>query len=257
MESIRIVDVDAETIFETGVCGYKDKNRLGFLDKVNWLNNRFKEGLRLKAIVTEQDGTQGMIEYLPGELCWRPVDAGGYLFIHCLFVGFKKSYKNRGFASQLIKTCLSDARHNGKLGVAVVTRKGAFMAGKDIFLKHGFHVVDKAPSDFELLAHKFDPQSPPPHFKDNSEHLKQFAEGLTIIRANQCPYTVKNVLEISETAIQTFGLVPRIVNLKSAEQAQRVPHAFGTFCILYDGKIIAEHPISNTRFINIMKTMKH
>ncbi len=38
----------------------------------------------------------------------------------------------------------------GMKGVAVVTRKGSFMAKKDIFLKKGFHVVDLAKPDFEL-----------------------------------------------------------------------------------------------------------
>ncbi len=256
MESIRIVDVNEKTVFETGVCGYKDKKRPGFLEKVNWLNDRFKEGLRITSIVSEEDGTQGMIEYLPGELCWRPVEASGYMFIHCLFVGFKKSYKNRGLASQLIETCVSETRGSGKLGVAVVTRKGAFMVGRDIFLKHGFQVVDTAASDFELLALKFDPHSPSPYFKNNSEQMKHYAEGLTIIRADQCPYTVKNVREISETAKQMFDITPRIINLNSAEQAQRVPHAFGIFCMLYNGEIIAAHPISNTRFINIMKKLQ-
>jgi hypothetical protein len=35
-----------------------------------------------------------------------------------------------------------------------------------------------------------------------------------------------------------------------------MPCPFGVFCILYKGKIIAHHPISNTRFINIFSKIK-
>ena len=41
-------------------------------------------------------------------------------------------------------------------------------------------------------------------------------------------------------------------DLRNYKEAQNSPCAFGTFCILYNGKAIAYHPISNTRFTNIM-----
>jgi len=56
-----------------------------------------------------------------------------------------------------------------------------------------------------------------------------------------------------ETAQKKFGLVPKLEELDDAAAAQESPCAFGTFCILYNGKIISYHPISNTRFENIMK----
>ncbi|MCK4802457.1 YoaP domain-containing protein, partial [bacterium] len=36
------------------------------------------------------------------------------------------------------------------------------------------------------------------------------------------------------------------------QEAQNSPCPFGTFCIVYNGKVIAHHPVSNTRFVNIM-----
>ena len=127
------------------------------------------------------------------------------------------------------------------------------MTDKMFFLKNGFHVVDSAPSDFELLIKKFDANAPDPAFrKDTDKKLKEYDKGLTIIRADQCPYTVKNVGEICEAAEKTFKIKPRIINLKSHVEAQKTPCPFGTFCIIYEGKVIAEHPISSTRFKNIM-----
>ncbi len=250
---VKVIDTNADNILEYGVCGYKSLKRPGFPEKVEWLKDRFSEGMRLKTLYSDEDGTQGMIEYIPGKHCWRPVEAGGNMFIHCLFVGFKRAYKGKGYASLLVDECLKDAQRENMHGVAVVTRKSAFMVGKEIFVKNGFGVVDTAPPDFELLVKKFNESAPTPKFKRNwEERLSRYGKGLTIVRADQCPYTVKNVKEISETAEKTYGITPNIINLKNYQEAQDSPCPFGTFCIVYNGKAIAHHPISNTRFTNIM-----
>ena len=72
---------------------------------------------------------------------------------------------------------------------------------------------------------------------------------------NQCPCTVKNVNEIREAAEKIFKIKPMIIDLKNYKDAQESPCAFGTFCIVYNGEVIAEHPISNTRFTNIMNNL--
>ena len=253
-DEIEIVDVNAANIFNFGVCGYKNIKREGYLEKVNWLKDRFAEGLKLKILTSSINGTQGMIEYIPGQFCWRPVEAPGYMFIHCIFSGFKRAYKGKGYGSRLLQVAITDALTQHMYGIAVVTRKGAFMAGKELFIKHDFHVVDKIPPDFELLIKKFDQHAPIPHFKKHiQQSLASYNEGLTILRADQCPYTVKNVREISESANEIYGLKTRIVNFTNFKEAQNSPCAFGTFCIIYNGEIISYHPISNTRFKNIMK----
>jgi len=257
MNEVQIIDTNMDNILEYGVCGYKSIKREGFPQKVAWLKERFAEGLKLKTLHSNADGTQGMIEYLPGEYCWRPVEASGYMFIHCIFSGFKKIYKNKGYGSLLLDECLQDAQKENTYGVAVVTRKGSFMADNNLFLKHGFEVTDTAPSDFELLVKKMRKDTPTPKFKTNwDERRNKYDKGLTIIRADQCPYTVKNVNEISECAQNEYGLKPNIINLASYKEAQESPCAFGTFCILYDGKVIAEHPISKGRFANIMNKIR-
>ena len=256
MEGIEIIDTNADNILEYGVCGYKNLKREGYSEKIEWLKNRYLEGLKIKILYSKKDGTQGMIEYIPGEYCWRPVEADGYMFIHCIFVGFKREYKGKGYASLLLDECLNNAKKENMHGVTVVTRKGAFMAGKELFKKNDFKSVDTAPPDFELLVKKFNDNAPTPKFKgDWDKKLNQYGKGITIIRADQCPYTVKNVKEISEIAEKTFGLKPHIVNLRNYKEAQNSPCAFGSFCIIYNGKVIAHHPISKTRFTNIMNKM--
>lgn len=253
MEGIKIVDTNADNILKYGVCGYKNIKRAGYPEKIKWLKDRFKEGLKIKTLYSDKDGTQGMIEYIPGEYCWRPVEASGYMFIHCIFAGFKGAYKGKGHGSLLLKECLEDAKNKNMHGVAVVTRKGPFMAGKELFVKNGFEVVDTAPPDFELLVKKFNKDVSTLKFREDwGKKLSKYGKGLTIIRADQCPYSVKNVKEICETAKKTYGIKPYITSLKSYKEAQNSPCAFGTFCIVYNGNIIAHHPISNTRFTNIM-----
>jgi hypothetical protein len=85
------------------------------------------------------------------------------------------------------------------------------------------------------------------------KQLKKYRDGLFVIRSVQCPYTEKNVKAILDSAKNKFGLSATLVDLKDAIEVQDSPCAFGTFCIIYNGKILSFHPISNTRFENIIK----
>jgi len=127
------------------------------------------------------------------------------------------------------------------------------MASKELFVKNGFEEVDKAPPDFELLVKRFNKNAHTPKFKgDWGRRLSQYSKGLTIIRADQCPYTVKNVNEICETAEKTYRITPNIISLKNSVEVQNSPCLFGSFCVIYNGNVIAHHPINNKRFMNIM-----
>jgi hypothetical protein len=254
MDDIQILDLTPDNIADYGVCGYKDvKKHVELRKKIEWFQKYYSKGLRIKALISKQGGYQGMLEYIPGEYAHRPVDADGYMFIHCIFVGFKNEFKGKGYASSLIDACMKDSIDQQMSGVAVVTRKGPFMANKDIFLKKGFQVVDSAEPDFDLLVKKFDVKSKDPKFKSNmTDSLKLYDKGLAVLRSVQCPYTEKNVNAIMETARIKFNLEVRLIDLKDVNAVQATPCAFGTFCIIYDGEIISHHPISNTRFENIM-----
>lgn len=254
LDGAKIVNVTPDTLADYGICGYKDvKKQLELRRKIDWFREYYPKGLRIKVVVPEKGGYQGMVEYIPGRYAHRPVDVEGYMFIHCIFVGFKKEFKGKGYGSALLDQCIKEAKDLDMKGVAVVTRKGSFMAKKDIFLKKGFVVVDNAEPDFELLVLKFDLKVINPKFKDMS--LEKYVKGLTIIRSPQCPYSVKNVDAIMKTA-EKMGIKANLVDLKDAESAQKTPCAFGTFCIIYNGKILSHHPISNGRFENIMKKIK-
>jgi GNAT superfamily N-acetyltransferase len=252
MEKLQIINTDSSNVHEFGMCGYKNIKQEGYRKKVEWVKHRYLEGLRYKVLFSEHEGTIGTIEYIPGKFAWRPVDAADYMFIHCIFI-IPRKYKKQGYGTRLLETCIEDARQDHMKGVAVVTRKGSWMAGKELFVKNNFQPVDNYPPDFELMVLKFDVQTPSPGFRTfPKEKMKKYNLGLWILTSDQCPYTEKAVREISETAKEVYKIKTNIVELKSYNEAQECPSAFGTFCMVYNGKVIADHPVSNTRFKNII-----
>ena len=248
---IQVIDLTPQNIESYGVCGYRDAGKhVELRRKIDWFKEYYPKGLRIKALLSEAGGYQGMLEYIPGQYAHRPVDADGYMFIHCLFVGFRKEYKGKGYATLLIDRCIEESEAANMLGVAVVTRKGPFMAKRDIFIKNGFSVVDEAEPDFELLVFKFETAAADPKFRKMSAY--KYQDGLTILRSPQCPYSEKNVNAILQTA-KSMKMKTTLIDLEDSASAQKAPGPFGTFCIIYNGEIISHHPISETRFRNIMR----
>jgi hypothetical protein len=252
MSEADIRHMNVDNIFEYGFCGSRSIEHEGCRRKAEWYKKRLSEGMRYKVLYSEDKGSTGMIEYIPGEFCWRAIEASGYMVIHCLCI-FSKNFRGKGYASRMIDYCIDDARKEKMNGVAVVTRKGAWMVNKDSFIKKGFEVVDTAAPDFELLALKFVKDASLPSFRNNRENvLKKYNKGLTILWTDQCPYIAKSVREVRETIAQRYGIKARIIEMKDHEQAQNAPSPYAIFSLIYDGKLLAFHPISNKRFMNIM-----
>lgn len=250
MSDYEIVDTNAGNIDGCSLCGNKNANNLGRRRKANWLKERYPEGLRYKVLRSEKFGDIGMIEYALGNHAWRPVEAAGYLVIHCLWVEGKHKGKGRG--ALLLDSCLRDAKKSQCRGVAVVTSSDSFMAGSDLFIKAGFVAVDRI-SPYELLVKKLKKTAPDPRFIVERERLsKRYRKGLTILAADQCPYVSKSAERIAE-ASRTLGLEPKVVRVESARASRELPTPYGVFCLLYDGKLIAGRPISATRFLSIMR----
>ena len=252
MSDVRILDMNAENIFDYGFCGTKNTQHKGCRRKAEWFKKRQSEGMKYKVLYSEKKGTVGLIEYIPGEYAWRAVEADGYLVIHCLCI-FYKPYREKGVASEMIDACLTDAKKDKKHGVAVVTRNGAWMVGKDVFVKKGFEVVDRAEPDFELLVKKFKIDVPTPKFKGNwDEVLAKYNNGLTVLWADQCPYIAKSIKEIRELIKERYKIKANIVEITDHNQAQNAPSPYAIFSLIYDGELLAFHPISSKRFMNIM-----
>ena len=250
-----LVDLQPATFETLPCCGVKNTLHEGRRRKNCWLETHFGMGLRAKALLTPDNRQCGYIEYLPGEYAWRGVDAAGYLFVHCIWTFFRR-YQHRGLAGSMLQGCLDDARRSGMKGVAAVAREGPWCAGPAVFLANGFEVADAAPPDYRLLVRKLDPSAADPSFKTGWEKkLKKYNRGLTIIRSSQCPHVAKFAAEIAEAAEKEYGLKPRIVELKSHHDAQNAPTPYAGFALILDGRLLADHPVSRTRFRNIMRKL--
>ena len=255
MPSMNVVSVNDNNLHDFAHCFIQNRKHPGYIAKTDWLNKRFGEGLRYKLLLTGQATWNGFIEYAPAAKAWRAVKAKGYMVIHCIWT-HPKSIHHKGYGEMLLQECLKDARNNQMYGVAVLTRsspKGTFIAKRDLFLKTGFKLVDTMPPDYELLVKKSEVGASDPKFPKNfDKRLRKYKSGLTIIWSKQCPYVGKSLREIFETA-KKRGIKCKSVELTSAKEAQSAPTPFAVFSIIYEGKVVADHMVSNTRFKNILK----
>ena len=249
MRAYEVVDTNADNIGACSFCGYKAGKNEGHRRKSDWLRKRYAEGLRFKVLRSREFGDIGMIEHAPGSHAWRPVEAEGYLVIHCLMVN--GNHKGKGLGAVLLEDCLRDAKKSKCRGVAVVTSSDSFMARSDFFIKAGFIPVDSSPP-YELLVKKLKKTAPDPRFIVQRERvLKRYKKGLTILAADQCPMVPKCVKDITETS-RTLRLEPKVIRVTSAKASRELPTPYGMFSILYDGKLIAGRPVGAKRFSSMM-----
>jgi len=249
MSEYEIVETNAQNLAGCGFCGRKDPDNEGYRRKAEWLKERYPEGLRLKVCRSRECGDIGTIEYVPGDQAWRPVEAEGYLVIHCLMVSRK--HGGKGVGTLLLDSCLRDAKRSHCHGVAVVTSSDSFMAGNDLFFKAGFVAVDRF-GRYELLVKKLKKGAPNPRFVVRGERLlRKYKRGLTILAADQCPMVPKCVQDIAAVA-RTFGVEPKVVPIRTAKASRELPTPYGTFSVIYEGKVIADRPVSGTRFASIL-----
>jgi YoaP-like protein len=249
----RLIDVDEANFDTLPCCGIKSSAHPGRQQKHCWLQANAEFGLRAKMLLAPDGQPSGYIEYLRGEFAWRGVEATGFMFVHCVWI-FSKRHQRKGWGSIMVEGCLEDARKAGMLGAAVMVRDGPWLADRRLFLANGFELVDTAPPDYQLLVRKFHRGAVNPTFKKGwDQKLGQYNRGLTIIRSSQCPHIAKFAAEIIESAEIEYGIKPTVVDLKSWSDAQNAPTPYANFALIYNGRLLADHQTSRTRFRNIMK----
>jgi hypothetical protein len=251
-----LIDLDAANLDQFPLCGIKNASHPGLAAKRCWLKAQFATGLKAKTLVGADGKPRGYIEYAPGESAWRGVRAQGYMLIHCLWI-YARRDQGKGWGGVMVDACLADARAAGMNGVAVVTRDGPWSAHRALFEAKGFKVAATAAPDYQLLVHKFYANAPNPVFAgDYEQKAARFAKGLTLIRSAQCPHIAKFADEIAQAAVEEHQLTPKVVELKTCRDAQAAPTPYAVFALLYQGRVVADHQVSRTRFRNIMKALQ-
>jgi GNAT superfamily N-acetyltransferase len=252
-EEIKIIDVTAENVADSGIFCIKDKKSPGYHSKVAWFTSKINQGLRIKIVTGEQNKQLGFIEYLPSELAWRPIKADNYLFIQCIAL-FVKEVRGKGIGSMLIRACEQDAREGKKSGLCAMSSDGPWMANKSLFEKNGFVMAGRR-DRFELMIKPFDGEISRPVLLDWTKRLTGY-KGWNLIYSDQCPWHDKSVSDLRQAALDN-GIKLTIIKLTTPRQAQQAPSGFGTFGLIKDGVLLEDHYISKTRFENILKRETH
>ena len=251
----RIIDLNEANIDDYGAfCMQSKRNTKGYNNKLNWMKERFKEGLRVKLLMINEGAkrgfrARGFIEYIPGEHAWRGVNSKGFMFIHCVWVVGRN--KGHGYGTMLLQKCLDDAK--GMNGVAVMTSEKTWLPKKHLFVKNGFEKADAMLPYFELYAKRFSKTAPLPRFNLIPEsRLRKYASGITIFKSDQCPYTDGYANLVAEIARQK-GVPVRIEQVKTCEEAQNGVYPYGSFCVLFNGKVLTHRSIGRKELLEVLK----
>lgn len=233
-------------------CMRSMKKHSGYLRKLRWTEESFKQGLEYVQIKAGKK-TLGFIEYTPGESSWRVIHANNYMVIHCIWVGSPGT----GLGTQLVQLCLEEARQRKMNGVAVLTNADTGWApSKELFIKNGFSFVQSGPYSFELYAHSFEDTELPYLPANWDERLARFADGLTILKTDQCPYlevAADNLIRAAKAA----NIQPHIIHLQDRSQMMELsPTPYGVFNVVYNGELIAYHRMTERAFSKILQENK-
>ena len=134
MGNIQLIEVTPDNLDEYGMFCNKNPKSKGYIEKAKWYSQVYKQGVRMNIAINENGDRIGFIEYAPAEHAWRPIDAPGYMFIHCMYI-YSTDDRKQGNGSQMVKKCEEDAKKLGLKGVAVMTSRGPWVATKKLFIK--------------------------------------------------------------------------------------------------------------------------
>lgn len=237
---VRILDVNEKNIDEQELFCKKTKKKFpGYQNKVKWMKERFKEGLKYKVLYVQEgnkETSRGMIEYIPGEFNWRGIQADGWMVIHCIWVVGKA--KGKGYGNKLLQIAIEDARTQGMHGiVGMSAEKGGWIPKKKLFISNGFKKVDEIEPNYSLYALYFNKDAPKPRFYliDKQKRNEYLDNGVTIIYTDQCPYIIDFVEELKESDKTGRFKTIKLNDCKKAQQNGIYP--YGTYCIICDGKV--------------------
>lgn len=217
--------------------------------KKKWMKNQFENGLVFKRLDARG---KVFIEYIPAENAWCPIEAEDYMFINCFWVSGQ--YKGQGYANELLKECIKDARAKNKKGITILSsnKKMPFLSDPKYLKYKGFQVCDTAEPYFELLYLPFMDGAAKPKFKDCCKNACVDEKSMVVYYSNQCPHTEKYAPLIAETAKEK-GLEVLLKKINSKEQAQNAPTPFTTYSFFYKGAFVTNEIFSEKKFIKFIE----
>lgn len=203
--------------------------------KKAWLRQRISEGL-----VFRKADVRGkvFIEYIPAAKAWAPLEAPGWMYIHCLWVA--GSYKRQGCGTDLLTYCINQTREMGMKGVVALTsaRKLPFLTDKAFLLKHGFTLADQASPWFELVALPFSAATPLPRFGDSVHQPATARKGIDIWFTAQCPFATSYSAILQQWAEEHHHPV-RLHHIITHREATLHASPYTSFSLFIDGQFVS------------------
>lgn len=239
--------ITKENIAEEHICcAFSDKKSVaGYEGKKELIKKRIAEGFHF---VKLDERGKVFIEYVPAEFAWAPIDAAGYVFIHCFWVSGK--FKGQGYAKKLLAECEKFAKQNNKKGIVAITsnKKMPFISDKKFFTLQGFQVCDTADPYFELVVKKYIDKSEDPRFRKNAKSSQsKFRNGLEIIYSDLCPFNEFHSREILKYAV-SMGIDGKLTKINTLNDAKNVNAPTALFNIFYNGEFITHEILTEKRF---------
>jgi GNAT superfamily N-acetyltransferase len=251
----KIIQLDKTNIANEHICcAFSDKKcKESYELKKDWLKKEFDNGYVFRRIDAR---AKVFIEYGPAEKGWVPVEAPNYLLINCFWVSGQ--YKGQGYAKELLRFALEDAKNQGKDGLVTVvgTSKFHFMSDTKWLLKQGFETYEKLSSGFSLLVKKINPNANNPKLKDAVKSGEcSDKNGIVVYYSNRCPFSEYHVNTSLKETVEKRNLPLKVIKLDTLEKAQTSPTPATIFSLFYNGKFITTDlsVCMDSRFDKIVK----
>lgn len=231
-------------------CVLRDRNGEGRIEaKKNWLENVFEDGL----VIRKGDvNGKAFMEYVPADDAWCPVDAPGYMFIHCYRMDEK--FKEGGYAKAIWRECIAECRIKHKKGLCVLVgaKDMPYLNKKADFEERGFRFAAKAEPYFELWYYPLEENAEVPRFLPEMTETKVEEKGFVLYYSHQCPHTAK-AIPLLEKKAKELGIKLDVHFLQKQKEARAIPCAYTTFALFYDGNFVTHDILTPAKFEKIVK----
>lgn len=249
-----LINVTKENLDKEHICCAitEKKGETCVADKKAWLADRLSEGLVFKRLDARG---KVLIEYIPAEYAWYPIDAPGYMHIDCFWVSGQ--FKGRGYGKQLLEACIQDAKEKGKKGLTVLVgdKKRPFLTDGAYLKRHGFLIADTAAPYFRLLYLPFDKDAEVPAFRPQAKEGKTGEPGMVLYYTNQCPYSNTYALRIQAVA-EKHGEALKLIQLQTRDEVQLAPTPYPTYSLFIDGAFYTQEVQSVSKFEALLDKRK-
>ena len=113
----KFIDLTPENIENEHLCCIirSKKTHPGVEAKRAWLAERLTEGHIFRKL---DEKATVFIEYAPLEKAWVPIEGDNYIYIYCLWV--LGDYREHGYGTKLMESCIADAKAQGRSGVCML-----------------------------------------------------------------------------------------------------------------------------------------